>query len=141
MRFEIGAIMYIKWSENNELGIPIIDEQHRGIVSSINTLHYYLQDGQGMDALSPTFNIIREYTKIHFDTEEALLKKANYDDFENHILLHKNLTTKTNEISQAAIASEDPESALMFLKDWWIGHINKEDRKYALVLKEMLGIS
>jgi hemerythrin len=51
-------------------------------------------------------------------------------------MLHKGLM----EITQEAISYKEPELALKFLKEWWIGHINKEDKKYAPYVKKELGI-
>ena len=33
--------VFIVWKNSNDCGINIIDEQHRGIVSTINTLFYF----------------------------------------------------------------------------------------------------
>ena len=35
--------LYITWKNEDELGIPIIDEQHRGVVTAINSLFYFMQ--------------------------------------------------------------------------------------------------
>lgn len=34
--------LFIVWSDMNETGIKIIDDQHRGIVSVINSLYFYM---------------------------------------------------------------------------------------------------
>ena len=39
--------LYIIWEEGYNLGIPIIDEQHRAIVATINTYHYFVTGGKG----------------------------------------------------------------------------------------------
>ena len=31
-------MLYIRWNESNDLGIEIIDEQHRGVVSMFNSI-------------------------------------------------------------------------------------------------------
>ena len=129
--------LFIVWNENNNLGIPIIDEQHRGIVTTINSLHYFIQEGKGLDALRPTLSILEEYTRIHFKTEEALMKKANYPGFDNHIKLHRRLMERTIEITKEAVSYKEPELALKFLKEWWVGHINKEDKEYAPYVKKI----
>lgn len=122
--------LYIVWNSNNKLGIPIIDEQHRGIVATINSLHYFIQEGHGLAVLKSTLDILEQYTHIHFQTEEALMKKIKYPDVEAHVLLHRALMKKTKEISGKSIAHKDPGMALIFLKKWWLNHINQEDRKY-----------
>ena len=64
-----NSMLYIVWNDINKLGIPIIDEQHRGIVATINSFHYFIQEGHGLEALKPTLNILEQYTCIHFKTE------------------------------------------------------------------------
>ena len=128
--------LYIVWNDQNSLGIPIIDEQHRGIVSTINSLHYFVKQGQGDEALTPTLSILEQYTKIHFRIEESLMINANYPGFDEHVLLHKDLWKKTIAIAQESKLSKDADAVLNFLKTWWLGHINGEDRKYGPVVKK-----
>ena len=134
-------MLYIIWNDRNMLGIPIIDEQHRGIVSTINSFHYFIQEGKGLNALQPTLDILRQYTFIHFKTEEALITAAEYPDLENHIKMHSMLAEKTNQIAEEAVSNNEPELALVFLKDWWLSHINREDSKYSSYVKKYLKIT
>lgn len=113
-------LLYIIWNENNNIGIPIIDKQHRGIVVTINSFHYFIQEGRGLDVLKPTLNILEQSTRIHFQTEEPLMEKASYPGFEEHILLHSELMKKTKEIEREAASDKDPKIALAFLKEWWL---------------------
>ncbi|BCO09520.1 hemerythrin [Desulfolithobacter dissulfuricans] len=134
----MNNILYIVWSDNNNIGIPIIDEQHRGIISTINSLHYFIQTGHGDEIIKPTMIILEQYVDIHFKTEEALMKKANYPDIKDHIVMHKKLVEKTKNLSIYASSNNDSNIILKFLKEWWLGHINKEDVKYAPFLKKLL---
>ena len=88
-------MLYIVWDESNNLGIPIIDEQHRGIVTIINSLHHCIRQGQGEDAIRPIMTMLEQYTVIHFKTEEWFMKEAGYPELEAHLALHRNLAAKT----------------------------------------------
>jgi len=133
-------MLYIVWSKENELEIPIIDEQHRGIVSTINSFYYFIQQGHGSEALSPTLNILAQYTNLHFKAEEALMERAKYPALDDHLVLHKELAKKMTILARDLISKEDANSLLGLLKSWWLGHINQEDRKYASPVKKELGI-
>lgn len=133
-------MLYIVWNDNNKVGIPIIDEQHRGIVSTINSLYYFIQEGHGLDALKPTLSILEHYTHIHFKTEEELIKVAGFPDIQRHTELHNDLMERTKEITRESLSLKEPAMALAFLKEWWIGHINKEDKRYGSYVKQHLGI-
>jgi hemerythrin len=132
-------MLYIVWSSDNELGIPIIDEQHRGIVSTINSFYYFIQQGHGSEALSPTLNILAQYTNLHFKAEETLLERAKYAALDAHSVLHKDLAKRMTLLARDLISKEDANSLLQLLKDWWLGHINLEDRKYTFQVKKELG--
>jgi hemerythrin-like metal-binding protein len=131
-------VLYIVWSDSNRMGISIIDEQHRGIVSIINSLHYFLRKGRGEKILQPVLIVLEQHTHIHFETEESLMAEAGYPALEEHIILHKELTRKTDNISREVYINKDMDMMLKFLKEWWSGHINKEDRKYAPFVKKIM---
>lgn len=132
------STLYIVWKDHNNLGIPIIDEQHRGIVSTINSLHHFIHSGHSNEIIKPTMVILEQYTVIHFGAEEALMTKAGYPDFNQHVELHRQLVTHTKKLSLEASRNQDSNMVLKFLKDWWLGHINREDKKYVPFLKKLI---
>ena len=130
-------MLYIVWNNSYEFGIPIIDEQHRSLITTINTLHHFIQEKLEEDALKPVLNIITQYTILHFKTEEKLLIKWKYPDYNRHHLLHLEMIRKTKEITNEAITYDDSKLVIKFLKDWWLNHIQKEDRKYNTFIKDL----
>lgn len=123
-------VLYIVWTESNNTGIPIIDEQHRSIVATINSLYYFLQEGHGAEISASTLVIIEQYANIHFRTEERLMAEAGYPALNEHVLMHKNLAEKTKGFFYESRLKNEPDIILRFLKEWWMSHINKEDKKY-----------
>jgi len=124
----------IVWQPSYNLGIPIVDEQHRGIISTINSFCYAIQNKHGNEMLKPVINMVNEYTRYHFETEEDFLKKCGYPDLEAHVALHKELIHDLSRTGQDSIYDRDPQKFLSFLKDWWINHICKEDRAFSQYL-------
>jgi hemerythrin-like metal-binding protein len=122
--------LYIIWNDSNLLSIPIIDEQHRGIVSAINSFHYLVMDGQGMDSIQPTLHALEQLTLLHFRTEEGLFAKTDFPGRAEHVQAHRNFFRQMQAASREAVDSGDSKVMLDFLKKWWLGHINLEDRKY-----------
>ncbi len=131
-------VLYIVWSDENMVGIPIIDEQHRGIISTINSLYYFIQTGHGSEIIKPTLIMLEQYVAVHFKTEEALMAEAEYPALDEHIGLHEDLVEKTRRIAADVNRSKDTDMVLKFLKEWWLGHINREDKKYAPSLKKLI---
>lgn len=130
--------LYIVWSDDSKVGFPIIDEQHRGIVSTINSLHYFIRTGQGREIIKPTLIMLEQYIEVHLKTEEALMEEAGYPALEEHIELHRELVDKTKRLSDDAGMDMDSDMVLKFLKEWWLGHINTEDRKCAPFLRKLI---
>lgn len=128
--------LYIVWIPDNELGIPILDEQHRGIVSIINSFYYCMKKGRENEVMEPTLEMLLQYTIVHFRMEQRLMAEAGYPALQEHILLHEKLVEKTERIVRESPQERDADQALRFLKEWWLGHINTEDREYAPYLKK-----
>lgn len=130
--------LYIVWNERNNTGISIIDEQHRGIIATINSLYYFIQGGHGEQIIQPTMIMLMQYTAVHFQTEEAILEDAAYPDLKNHSVLHKTLLERTRKLSIDTSRNKDPRTVLRFLKEWWLGHIGTEDMKYVPYVTALL---
>ena len=123
--------LLIKWEETNNTGIAIIDEQHRGITSIINTFYYLVGGGKGDNALyMRIIDTISNYSSIHFATEEGMLEDCEYGDREQHKKLHGKLIEKMEKIKREVSKTNDPQQLFAFLKEWWIQHINNEDKVY-----------
>lgn len=127
-------VLYIVWKSHDDIGVLIIDEQHRAIVATINSLYYFIQEGWGLTALAPTLNIIKSYSSFHFKTEEGILTKAGYKELHKHIMAQKQFTKDVDAAAHEAIAYKDPFILLKFLKDWWLSYLKKEHLEYAVNL-------
>ncbi|MDR3038814.1 MAG: hemerythrin family protein [Candidatus Adiutrix sp.] len=123
--------LLIVWHEPHLTGIKILDEQHRGIVSIINALHYSLFTRHDTALLRPTADMIMGYTKIHFITEMEFLEVSGYPKLEDHQRRHDRLIAEANRIFLSCVKDGgDPNMFLDFLKDWWRNHITTEDFAY-----------
>jgi len=120
--------LFIVWKPEYDLGIPIIDEQHKGIVSTINSLFYAMQKKHGENVLKSVINMVTEYTHIHFDVEEEFLGKNGFSDFKKHKEWHNELRNALANIGPKSLWDRNPQEFLEFLKNWWIDHICEKDR-------------
>ena len=133
--------LLIVWDSSNEVGIPIIDEQHRGMVSLINSFGLAIQHGHQTEFyLNTIFAMIDGYTKLHFTTEEEILRIAGYDDLEQHKELHTTLIKKSFSIAHQSLRLRDPEIYLRFLQEWWMTHIKTCDRQYMPIAQKYLAL-
>jgi hemerythrin-like metal-binding protein len=123
--------LFIVWHKSNEVGIKLLDEQHKGIVSIINTFYYMMQKQINNQLLySCISDTMKTYSKIHFITEEGFLELAGYQELESHRKIHEKLSHSIDSIERKCIMQNDATPLLEFLKQWWIEHINAEDKQY-----------
>jgi len=119
--------LFIIWKPEYDLGIPIIDEQHRGVVTIINSLYYGEQSGKIKNIFSPISGMLHSYADIHFQTEEFFLEAIGYPGAADHRLLHQEYTSRLAGIDRDSTFDRDPHQLMDFLKKWWLGHICEED--------------
>ena len=132
--------LFVQWNDRNDTGIELIDEQHKGIVSIINTFFYMTSHGKSNHMLySCISDTLKNYSRIHFITEEAFLAESGYKDLENHKKLHRRLVIEMEHVEYQSIRDNDARPLMNFLKKWWIEHINDEDQLYAHHLCTYLG--
>lgn len=133
----MNYLLYIVWKEENNIGVSIIDEQHRGIISAINSMYYFIHNDNNPEAVKSILLLIKQYTIFHFETEESLMKKSGYPDYKEHLELHTKLVNHTNQLVEEYSRTLDPSDVLRFLKEWWLYHIQEEDQKYLPFLHAM----
>jgi len=120
--------LLITWQDEFFQGEALIDEQHRAILATINSFHYFLQQGLGVEALMPTVNILVSYLRFHMKTEEGILRGADYPDLANYIAISNELTDEFMGVCQLAIDDQSPDGVLQFLSAWWQSHLESHEK-------------
>jgi hemerythrin-like metal-binding protein len=128
--------LYIEWDDKDATGVPVLDEQHRGILAIVNTLHFFVERKRTPEVLASTLEALVELSQIHFRTEELLLAEAGYAELARHAARHRQLLEDIRMVSQEARRGGDPRPVLGFLRAWWLNHIREEDLQYVPCLKE-----
>jgi hemerythrin-like metal-binding protein len=128
--------LYIKWSENLEIGITILDEQHRGLVSIVNSFHYHKSDEVIDRILAPTVDTLFSFFRIHFMTEEGMMEQAGYPGLEEHRQNHQDSYKALEKIRRECRHDRDVDRFMQFLRDYWNQHVNEYDRNYVSALHE-----
>ncbi len=135
----LSAIDIFPWNDNFNIGIEIIDEQHKVLVKILNQLASHIAFQTDFPALNNILDELVDYTVFHFQAEESvwhqylpqdrleLEHKKSHDSFVETI-------SQTKE--QIASGSEDNiiEGLLSFLTQWLAIHILENDRYMAAVL-------
>jgi hemerythrin-like metal-binding protein len=76
------------------------------------------------------------YTRTHFDHEEARMEEIAFVDIEAHKALHNDMMRRLIDLRTRLMSLTSGE-LLGFLKDWWLSHIQDEDKKYVVYLERV----
>jgi len=122
----------ITWSDRYSVGIARIDAQHRRLVDLINDLHAAMLAGEGSSELGKILDRLSGYAVSHFATEETLMKKFGYPDYERHKAEHDRLMAQVRLLLEKSRTNkaELTHEVMTFLQRWLIGHIVNVDKRY-----------
>lgn len=123
--------MKLEWHESLEIGIAAIDQEHKSIVDNFVKLYELMKDGRGHEYYKDLLQFLREYVTIHFEHEEALQKRLRYPYYEDHLNHHNAFKEEVDEMIKSHqlmdVKDIDLVKLNLFIKEWLINHIMKED--------------
>lgn len=129
---------YFAWSEDYSVHLRVIDNDHKDLVNTVNTLHDAISGGAQRGQIGRIIGNLAKYVDEHFSREEALMETYDYPGLAQHKRIHRHLT-RTVYAVRIIFGSKpkiiDPGKLLAFLRDWLIHHILEEDTKYAPYLR------
>jgi len=114
--------LYIIWQDSFIQDEGILDEQHHAVLATINSLHYFVHHGQGLEILMPTVKIIINYLRFHSKTEEGILRAAEYPKLDEYIQESEDMIDDFKGVCREALKHKEPEQVLLYLKQWWHDH-------------------
>jgi hemerythrin len=127
------------WTEQLNVGIPVIDQQHRRIVEYINQLDDARNDGHSREEMGNLINDLVDYTVSHFGFEESLQDEANYPFAKSHKKVHELFTQRVADYQARFDKGEDVSKGLnSLLVTWLFNHIKRDDTDYVESVKAYL---
>jgi len=121
------------WTDKLSVGVKVIDDDHKKLVSMVNELYDGITAGHGKEALGKVLDELVNYTKFHFKREEDFFAKTGYPAAVAHKKEHDDLTTQVLDVQakykSGAMATLSLE-VMNFLKNWLVNHIQGSDKKY-----------
>lgn len=120
------------WGEQLEVGIAEIDEQHRWLVDTTNTLHAVLSTGEAQaKELGDILEQLMDYTMNHFIVEEELFERLGYPETAAHKAQHNIFCERVmGLLTRHDMGETVGLDALNLLKSWLTNHIIKVDKQY-----------
>jgi len=123
----------VQWSARYEVGIDVIDGQHRHLLELINRLQQELDAGNDLEPLVESLRELVRYTEHHFATEERLMDEVGASA-ERHRGEHQRLLESLMRFT-AKLDSDTVSESSHFLQDWLFRHIDEVDRPFGALLR------
>ncbi len=125
-------MQFMPWSQELEIGIGEIDDQHQWLVSLTNQLHTHLSHGEPDQTLiGDCLAQLLDYTMNHFIAEEELLRRLGYPETDAHVQQHNMFCQQVMELLDRHDSGDQVGcAALDLLKNWLINHITRADKAY-----------
>ena len=125
------------WTKEYELGVGVIDEQHKHFFDIVNKIYGLLEDEsiKDTDVRSVVIELM-DYAYFHLATEEKYFAQFAYSDIANHMKYHTDFRIKSSEYLERINAGGADMPALLlevddFAKNWLSHHILVADKMYA----------
>ncbi|NOQ34284.1 MAG: bacteriohemerythrin [Methylococcaceae bacterium] len=128
------------WNENFEVGIEVIDTQHKRLVQLLNLLASHIAYQSDAPTLKTIFNELAEYAVYHFKTEEAIWHDCFANDLweSEHKAVHNSFIENIGNLKAedgVKPLEEVIEEVLSFLTHWLAFHILDSDMRMSKVAK------
>jgi hemerythrin len=125
----------VLWHEKYNVGITLIDNQHKKLVKIMNKLVFSINEGFKGEDILIIFNEFYDHANYHFKSEEQYFYRLNEIEANLHKLQHKHFIEQLNDTKNSIIENNLSNELLYFLVDWLLVHIQYEDKKLINVYK------
>lgn len=129
----------ISWNDSLSVKIKSFDDQHKKLIELINQFYANISLATKKEMMLDVIKSLKDYTVLHFTTEERYMKLHGFPGYEAHLNEHKSFIEKVNSFEERYSAGKLVLSVEItnFIKEWVTNHIMGTDKKYSsfLVLK------
>lgn len=125
--------MALLWSKNLEVGVDLIDSQHKKWFEKADQLFEAGKNGKSKEYIIQMFDFLDEYTKTHFKDEEKYMQSINYPEISLQKQMHEGFIKKLSELRRDYESSGVNITVIIganqFILDWLTKHISNADKK------------
>ncbi|MCW9035944.1 MAG: hemerythrin family protein [Rhodospirillales bacterium] len=123
----------IAWSAKYACNIRPIDDDHRALFETAETLRLRHESGAGPELILACIDALLMYAHDHFDREELFMQRGGYPDLESHRRDHekfRSLIRALKELYTYTPEIIDIGKVLTYLEGWLAGHILIKDSQF-----------
>ena len=128
-----------EWDDSFLIGIEELDHEHKVLINDINKLHEEMIGNEDVSEIKGCLGEIYVHMQAHFALEEHVMKKHEYEFYDEHRSEHDVFLEDFTEcmvqfLNGADISAKDPIEEC--LKEWIVDHITNSDKKMALMVQD-----
>lgn len=127
------------WNDSLTTGVPLMDQQHKTLITTIEEFDALCASGQTHRALDDLLPRLKDYVQHHFHDEEDLMQRLgqDYAGLADHLELHQRFFAQVQDMEGQRLQWGDLQTAMRmrtYLHDWLVHHIAGTDQSLALQL-------
>jgi hemerythrin len=127
------------WKDKYELGVSVVDDQHRELFQRVDefmkTLRSVASWDEKVQHVNETLEFMKGYVVEHFRDEEEYQLKIGYPGYEEHKKIHTDMVNYVLQVSAEYESSGFKEQLMQQfggkLLAWLINHVAAEDQRIA----------
>jgi hemerythrin-like metal-binding protein len=125
----------VAWKAMYSVGEDSLDAQHEEIIEAIDDLITARADGQTHAAIKTLLDRLSYCMFSHIRHEEQLMRNCKYPDIAQHKVLHDQFWQTVRDLPEY-VHLPTGHNLLCFFKEWWMKHIQEQDKKYSPYLQQ-----
>ncbi len=108
----------MNWKHEYSVGVPEIDKEHQLLVRCVTDIENDLLSGEHFNKSHAAIGRLVFFLRIHFSTEEALMRKLNYPHIESHAKEHQDLLADMQNIEKQTLGAPVTARIVDLLREW-----------------------
>src|ERR1035437_5454133 len=125
-------VTLLTWNHACTVGVRAMDDQHGVLMDSMNELRPALMHGRGREQVRELLNMLIEFTRMHFWSEEQLMEQTGFPGLSEHRAEHQRLLRLFRESAHLVQQGDKVRMRplLCSLRDGYLKHIEGPDQQY-----------
>jgi hemerythrin len=121
----------MKWSDEYQIGLPVIDSQHKRLFNLIDELNKAIETGPEITDIEELLAGLKQYATRHFQLEEKYMVESNYPGLEEQQKDHAYFTNRfkalNEEINEIGFTPAVAQVIKEELSEWLKEHVTGLD--------------
>ncbi len=119
----------MEWSETYAIGQGAVDQDHQTLFHLFNQFSDALSTGGGIDSARSFLHELVDYSRYHFQREEAIMRGLGYPDYAKHKRMHDSFADFVHKTAETLGQEPDDVTFLQsYVEMWLCGHILVMDK-------------